>query len=349
MALEHAGSYLQAYLVAETYLGNPSQIQSWPGFIAGLFTNLAAPTFWLLAGVSVALLEAARRRSNVSQQSVTQFLLIRSLLLIVLDLTVCSLIWPDAKGNVHVLLSLGISLAILSVIRLLPLRWIGLLSLLILLGYQWFLTYLPTPTPEPPNLLTQLILIPSYSTWPAIEFPVANWCGIMFAGYWLGRQVSSPWFRRSRTWLLIGLSLLFSWLILRAIGGFGDYLPYTAGTPWYYFFVMSKAPASLTYLSFNLGLSFILFAILTKLALQVERQFIGRWLIALGQVSLFVYVMHLAVYRVLGTVFQAVDLPLPVLVQVSASWLLGLAALIPAAYAYRRYKKAHPGSAARYF
>jgi uncharacterized membrane protein len=349
MALEHAGSYLQAYLVAETYLGNSAEIQSWPGFVAGLFTNLAAPTFWLLAGVSVALLEASRRRSGASQKSITHFLLVRSLVLIVVDLTVCSLIWPDAQGNVHVLLSLGVSLAFLSALRLLPLRWIGFLSLFIVVGYQWFLVYMPSPTPEPQNLLTQLFFIPSYSTWPAIEFPVAGWCGIMFAGYWLGRHVSSSWLRRSRAWLLIGLSLLLGWLVLRLSGGFGDYLPYSADTPWYYFFVMSKAPASLTYLFFNLGLSFILFSILLKLAGHVERQPGGQWLIALGQVSLFVYVLHLAIYRILGALFLAVDLPLPELLQVSASWLLGLAALISAAYAYRRFKKARPSSVLRYF
>jgi uncharacterized membrane protein len=349
MGLAHVGNYLRANLVAATFLGERVNVPGWSSFFAGLVTKVAAPTFWLLAGVSVALLEASRRRAGASQKAITQFLLIRSLVLVTVDLTLCTLFWPDAEGDVHVLLSLGVSLAILSVLRLLPLRWIAVITAAVFLGYQLFLLNMPAPLPAPQNYLHELFVIPNYAAWPAIEFPVLNWCGIMFAGYLLGRQVSSPWLRRSRSWLLIGVGLLLTWLIFRLLGGFGDYMPYVPGTPWYYFFVMSKAPLSLTYISFFLGCSFLLVTGLMAWGTRFERQPIGRWLIVLGQVSLFVYVAHLAVYGTVGALFRAMPLHVPVLVQLATGWVLGLAVLVPAAYTYRRFKKAHPRSVLRYF
>jgi uncharacterized membrane protein len=349
MGLAHIGNFLQANVGAATFLGAQAEITSWPGFAVGLVTKVAAPTFWLLAGVSVALLEASRRRAGVSQKAITQFLLIRSLILIVVDLALCSLFWADSEGNVHVLLSLGVSLAFLSVLRLLPLRWIAVVTAAVFLGYQLFLVNMPTPTPAPPNYLSQLFAVPNYTVWPSIEFPVLNWGGIMLAGYLLGRQVSSTWLRRSRSWVLIGFGLLLTWLVFRLLGGFGDYVPYVSGTPWYYFFVMSKAPLSLTFLSFFLGCSFLLVAALMALGARFEQHPAGQCLIVLGQVSLFVYVAHLAVYSTVGAVLKSIHLAVPVFVQLVAGWVLGLAVLIPAAYAYRRFKKARPNSAFRYF
>jgi uncharacterized membrane protein len=60
MALDHVASFLRIGLQAETYGGLPAVLQSWPHWLAGLFTNVAAPTFWLLSGVSVVLLETSR-------------------------------------------------------------------------------------------------------------------------------------------------------------------------------------------------------------------------------------------------------------------------------------------------
>jgi uncharacterized membrane protein len=349
MALEHAVNDTGGTVLAETYLGQPTQIAFSQSFLVGLLTNLAAPTFFLLGGVSVALLVSARLRRGASQWSITRFLLIRATVLIVLDLTLCAWFWPDAKGNTHVLLTLGLGILTLSILRFLPDIWLGSLIVMVGVGYQTWLTSMPLPFPPPANIVQQLLLVPSYTLWPASEFPLLGWCVLMWGGYLIGRHIQSPYLRQPHTWLLSGLIMLGGWLLLRLLGGWGDYDPYASSLPWYYFFVMSKAPPSLTYLLFNIGWSFVLFAALLGFAVHFEARRPGQWIIALGQVSLFVYVMHLAVYGVLGGVVQSFNLRLSPQYQGYIVWIVGLVLLIPLAYGYRRLRRTYPKSVLRYF
>jgi len=348
MALEHAGEYLNTTLIAETHLGNPSSAHSWRGFVAGLLTNLAAPTFWLLAGSSVALFAAARLRAGESERAITQFLLIRAGMIALLDLTICNWIWPDQLGNVHVLLSLAVALACLSIVRRLPRRWLIGLTIVLIVGYQVLLLFTPHPLPEPHNWLEILFVMPWGSIWPSIEFPVLSWGALTLFGFLIGQRLSSPSLQQSRTWLAIGGGLLVIWLVLRLIGGFGDYLPYVSDQGWIYFFAMSKAPLSLTYLTFNLGWSMLLMAGLFHFADQLGTLSITRWLAAIGQASLFVYIAHLGVYLLLGKVYDLIKFQLPGLAITGISWLIGLVILVRLAYMYRSYKRSHPKSVLKY-
>jgi uncharacterized membrane protein len=349
MALEHAGEYLNQSLIAESYMGNPvSPAHSWRGFVAGLLTNLAAPTFWLLAGCSVALFVAARLRAGESERKITKFLLIRAGLIAMLDLTVCNWIWPDRLGNVHVLLSIAVTLACLSILRRLPRRWLIGLIIVLIVGYQVLLVFTPHPLPEPHNWLEILFVMPWSTIWPTIEFPVLSWGALTLLGFLIGQRLSSSRLQQSRSCLAIGGGLLVLWLILRLIGGFGDYMPYASSQGWIYFFAMSKAPLSLTYLSFNLGWSMLVMAGLFLFANKLNILSITRWLAALGQATLFVYIAHLGVYLLLGKLFDLIKLQLPGLAITGISWLIGLVILVRLAYMYSSFKRAHPKSILKY-
>ena len=346
MALEHASNVVGAGMAAETYLGQPTQLEGWPHWVSGLATNIAAPTFWFLSGVSISLLEASRRKQGVSEWGITRFLLTRAAIITLLDLTIASWLWPDSQGNVHVLLSLAVSMALLSVLRLVPIRVFMALTVVLIAGYQALLYFVPSQLVHGSNFWQAFWLAPSYDSYPYIEFPVLGWAGLMWGGYALGTKLSSPFLRRPQGWMAISGVLLGLWLVLRMFGGYGDLMPYVAGQPWYYFFVMSKAPLSLTYLTFNLGLSMFVLAFI--FTLDRFESVPLTWLVGFGQVSLFFFVIHPAIYRVLSRAIVALHLPGPGMAHTYLAWLVGLAFLIPLTRAYRTLRRRYPRSILRY-
>jgi uncharacterized membrane protein len=348
MALEHAAFFSGAGVTAETYGGHPAVLESWPHWISGLLTNLSTPTFWLLSGVSMALFVASRRKRHESEWSITRYLLTRASLILLLDLSlVNALLIGKAGAYYHALTGLAVSMALLSILRLLPLRAFLALTLGVLLGYQGLLGVIEPHLGQPQGFWQALWL--TYRNHPqmALGFPVLGWFSLMGLGFVLGQRLSSPTLQRPRTWVGIGGILLSIWLALRLAGGYGDLTPYVPGAHWYYFLIMSKVPPSLSYQSFNLGLSALIFAALCDWNGYLELPPL-QWLVAYGQVPLFFFIVHIAIYRVLGTIARALPLPIPGLVRSYIVWLIGLMVLVPLARGYRRLRQSHPNSPLRY-
>src|SRR5258705_2329640 len=87
MALDHSAFFSHVSVQAEHNSDYPTVLGAWGYVVTGLLTNIAAPTFWLLSGASIALLADSSRRRRGSEWAATRFLLIRAGLLVVLDLT----------------------------------------------------------------------------------------------------------------------------------------------------------------------------------------------------------------------------------------------------------------------
>jgi uncharacterized membrane protein len=136
MSLQHISGMSGRNFGAETFNGQIDVAMPWPYWLSGLVTHFAAPTFWVLGGVSLALFVHARQRAGDTAWGITRFLLIRAMMIALVDLTLSSLLWPDRLGNTHVLLSIAICIALLSVARLLPNRFLIALTVTTLLGYQ---------------------------------------------------------------------------------------------------------------------------------------------------------------------------------------------------------------------
>jgi len=338
MALDHVASFLWVSLQAETYGGQPAILESWPHWVAGLFTNIAAPIFWLLSGVSVALLETSRRKKGDSDWQISRFLLIRAGVILVLDMTVCQAFWAGKGPYTHVLLSIGISLVGLSLLRLLPVYVTTVLSLLMLLGYQLGLPYIAANFSQTDHFWRALFFSYSTRTFPAVEFSLLGWASLMGLGYSLGKKIPNPGLSQRDFLTKTIFALLGLWLILRLAGGFGDLTPYSKDQPWYYFLVMSKTPPSLTYLAFNLSLAAIIFAFFATRS-QWLKYLPLKWLVLFGQVSLFFFVIHIVVFGLLGRATRALQLPLPGMAQVFLVWMVGLAIMLPLASTYRSLRK----------
>jgi uncharacterized membrane protein len=347
MALDHAAASVLVSLQAESYGGLTPQLGNWPSWVLGLFTNLASPTFWFLAGVSMTLYAQGRRRKGASNWEITRFFLIRAAVLAVLDLTVAWLAWRGGTPYTHVLLSIGISIALVSLLRLLPTIVLAMIGLIWLAAYQAMLPGLATQFNQGVDYWQALLVYFSYTTFPATEFAILGWGSLIALGCVFGAVVRRPWFQSPRNWALIGAGLLAIFALLRVWGGFGDLGRYDASLPIYYWIVMSKTPPSLTYLLFNLGIAAWIYALfLSRESWLQVRPF--AWLVTMGQVALFAFVVHLVLYGLLGRLVGLLPVAGPGVVRAVAVWLVGLAILIPLCTWYRSYRRARPNTLLRY-
>lgn len=344
MALDHASFFVGAGLQAESYGGQPVALQSAPYWLSGLLTNLASPIFFLLGGYSLALYGAAQRRKGNSEWATTRYMLVRAAVILALDLTICSAFWRGDAPYAHVLTALAASMVILSVLCLLPAAALAGVAVTILLIHQALIGsmagVLAAGAPQP--FWQAFWLTYSYETVPPTHFAVLGWGPLMWLGYALGRLQGNPALRAPRTWALAGGGLLALWLGLRLAGGFGDLGAFgVIGSSPAHLLVMSKAPPSLAFFAFNLGIAALLLAGFYAWPGLTSNGPL-RWLVLVGQVSLFFYVTHIVIYNLVSQMLGLVSLPGPRIIWGYAAWVIGLAVLLPLGAWYREIRKRHP-------
>ncbi|MBP1464894.1 DUF1624 domain-containing protein [Candidatus Chloroploca sp. M-50] len=344
MALDHASFFVGAGLQAESYGGQFVTLQSIAYWGLGLVTNLASPIFWLLSGYSLALFSAGRQRKGWSNWAVSRYMLIRAAVILVLDLTICWFFWMGDAPYVHVLTAIAVAMVMLSLLRLLPKHLLAIVAGAVLLGYQWVIGAMaPALAADTPQGFWQAFwLTYSYDTVPAVGFPILGWGPLMWLGYALGALQGREAMRQPRTWLLAGIALLGLWLGLRLLGGYGDLgsVGQVGGTP-AHFLIMSKAPPSLTYFAFNLGLAALILAGLFTVPNLLARGPLQP-LVTIGQVALFFYVAHIVVYHFIARIFAVLPTPGPAVIWGCLAFSAGLLILVPLSGAYRDLRKRYP-------
>ncbi len=345
MALDHSAFFIGAGLQAESYGGQMVTLQSPAYWLSGLLTNLASPIFFCLGGYSLALYAAAQHRRGRPAQDTTRFILIRALVILILDLTICAWFWRGATPYVHVLTSIAAAMIVLAGLRqFLTSQQIGIAAVITLLLHQlWIGGLAPELMNNTPQPFWQAFwLTYSYETQPAIGFAVLGWGPLLWLGYAVGHHHHQTSLQQPQRWLQIGAGLLIGWCILRIIGGFGDLGSFgTIGSTPAHILVMSKAPPSLSYFAFNLGIAaFILAAAYARPNILSSGSL--RWLPMVGQVSLFFYVTHIIVYHFIALVMNQFPLYGPRIIWGYLAWVSGLIILIPLGFWYRRQRKRYP-------
>jgi uncharacterized membrane protein len=356
MALDHSAYYLSVNVQAEHYMDAINPFPSMGYRLIGLLTNLSAPTFWLVSGISVALLTRTLRRQGGNEWAPTKFLLIRAGFLFLLDWLVVPFLWskrwvPTYDYSFGLLASFAVSLLLLAVLRFLRLRVILAISLASLFGYEWIASRVT------PDLLREwglgIRLWTTYGT-PGhtpnhlgVTFPVLGWFGLMGCGYVLGKRLKTVDGRRPGVWAAIGVGLLATWLVVRIVNGYGNVVPRSYTHDWTEFFTMYKGPVSVAFMAFNLGFGCLAFAWLLRHGkMLVQRPW--RWMVNLGQASLFVFLTHLLVYRTLARIQLKFFHEEGQLVRYMLTFVLGLVILVPVARWYSRLKRRHPGTILQY-
>jgi uncharacterized membrane protein len=125
-----------------------------------------------------------------------------------------------------------------------------------------------------------------------ILYVIVPWIGVMMAGYAFGRVMELPPDRRRSLCLRLGLALTLAFVLLRALGVYGDPRPWTAGPPRMppalRFLATTKYPASLAFLLMTLGPMLFLLGLAER-----WRGRLAQAVAVFGKVPLFYYLLHI--------------------------------------------------------
>ncbi|HKR37400.1 MAG TPA: heparan-alpha-glucosaminide N-acetyltransferase domain-containing protein [Steroidobacteraceae bacterium] len=288
MALDHVRDFFTSARFDPLDLTQTST----PLFLTRWVTHFCAPTFVLLAGVSAYLMSRRCSRAELSR-----FLFTRGLWLVVLEVTLMSLVWTfnvryDHGLFLQVIWAIGVSMMVLAALVRLPLRAIGVFSLVMICGH---------------NLLDG-IAPQSLGTWAPlwsvlhvfgpiphafVAYPLIPWIGVMSLGYCLGALFELEPQRRVQRFVYLGAASLTAFVSLRMANVYGDPTAWTLqSTPLHTllsFVNVHKYPPSLQYLLITLGAGFLLLALF-----ESARGKVSEVLRTFGRVPLFFYVLHVA-------------------------------------------------------
>ncbi|GAB3880752.1 DUF1624 domain-containing protein [Spirosoma agri] len=364
MALDHIRDLLHITAISQ----NPTDLTTTtaPIFLTRWITHLCAPTFVFLSGAS-AYLSLKKNRNSAASRG---FLFRRGLVLILLELTVINFaFWFDIQFRsllLQVIYVIGGGLIILSILSRLPVRWVGLLGLVIVFGHN-LLALLPPITNPTARFVSALFfrvdffpLSPSFAV--VTGYPLIPWLGIMLVGFALGSRLDQPITVRRRLLFRLGLSALGLFVILRFINVYGDPAPWSTQKDALFtvlsFINVTKYPPSLLYDLLMIGIALVVLG----LADGVDNP-VTRWLMVYGKVPMFYYIIHwysvhlLMIAMVLLQGFSLNDIQAgtmsfgrPAGAGISLGpiylvWLGLVLALYPLCRWYGRYKSAHPENA----
>jgi len=279
-------------------------------FLTRWITHFCAPVFVFLAGTS-AYLWAARRDANAETSG---FLLKRGVLLLLLVSTVEAWAWNFSNDfrqlDGGVLWAIGWSMILLSGLVKLPLPWIVGFGGLMIVGHNTFDAVKPAD-------------LGGFGPWWAVlhtgdhvdfgggwklnpYYPLIPWVGVIAVGYGFGWWMNSPQWRSRNRLVLLGVSLIALFALLRFSNLYGDPHPWQAyadpALTLLSFLNCHKYPPSLLYLLMTLGPAMLLLGWFED---WPTRKF--RVLQVFGRTPLFFYLLHLYVIHLLALLVAAID------------------------------------------
>lgn len=295
------------------YSGVPAGGPTAGVFFTRWITHFCAPAFIFLAGTSSFFY--GRKHYGLSR-----FLLTRGIWLIFLELTVLRLGWTFNFDFSHyemagVLWVIGVCMIIMSGLVKLPLRVVGIIGVVIIAGHNlldshlrailqgsdgsqvsglWKLGYVGFYAG--PIHLGELNFIVLYSIVP--------WIGVMAAGYAFGQILLMEQTRRDKICLIIGLSAIGLFVVLRGFNLYGDPFPWHRGgrAPALLAFLnTTKYPASFNFLLMTLGPTIALIPLL-----QRANGALARVITVFGRVPFFYYVLHIPLIHLLALVVSEI-------------------------------------------
>jgi len=308
MALDHTRDYFtnlrfEPEMLSQTYAAL---------FFTRWITHFCAPMFFFLAGTGAFLY--GRRHTPAE---LGHFLWTRGLWLIALEFTVVGTGWTFQIpfGFFGVIWALGACMVILAAVVRLPMRWIGVLSIGMIVTHNLLDPLRPRQFGSLAWLWSLLharggVLLP-FQIREFVLFPLIPLMGVMAAGYVFG-QLNLLGSERRRRWLtILGLVLIAAFMLLRVSNIYGNppagqggvsqgdfQIQPTLEKTIILFFDVEKYPTSLQFLLMTLGPSFLLLAWLDKA--YVPRGL--RALLTFGRVPMFFYVLHIYLIHSLAVI-----------------------------------------------
>ncbi len=354
MALDHCRDFLT---VRGPSPADPATTHFWL-FLTRFLPQLCAPTFVLLAGLSVGL--SLAKGGNVRARALA--CLARGALLIVLEATLVSWGWGlgggDTAAMLQVLWVLGAGLILMAGLVFTPDAVKLAFGLALVFGHNlldgltaadmggmawaWRLLHEPGTLDLGGGIKVYLL------------YPLVPWIGVMPLGFVCARLHAAPAEARTRMLRRLALASLVLFLLLRLINLYGDPRPWRplpeTGRTLYAFLGTTKYPPSLAYLLLTLGGAWGCLAFFEK-----RRGRLSDLLAAYGRAPLFFYITHLYLLHGLGVAYgwlvsghaqwsgyhlPPAAAPWASLWLVYALWLAAVAALYPACRKVGDYRAA---------
>jgi uncharacterized membrane protein len=280
------------------YSGVPAGGATFGVFFTRWITNFVAPTFVFLAGTSAFLYG----RKCLHRASLSKFLAIRGVWLIVLELTVLRVCWTFNFDFQHYLLAgviwmIGWSMIALAATVYLPTIFVASIGVALIVLHNVTDLFRPQLVhafgSEGPNWLLQILYFGGgfrigISGPPLfILYVLVPWVGLMFAGYAFGSIAERGPKSRRRIYLWLGSAFTGLFIVLRGIGVYGDPRPWDRHTV-FSFLNTTKYPASLEYLLMTIGPMFIVWALAERWKGRV-----ASIVETFGRVPMFYYLLHI--------------------------------------------------------
>ncbi len=278
-------------------------------FFTRWITHFCAPLFFFLAGTGAFFYGHRRTPSQLSR-----FLFTRGLWLIIVEFTIVGFAWTFVPfGFFGVIWALGASMVIMALAVRLPIRWLGTLAVLMIVGHDLLDRISPRQFGSLAWLWSLLhvkggVLLPGHIG-NFVLFPVVPWVGVMAAGYVFGTLYLRDQRDRRRIIALLGMAMIVAFIFLRATNLYGNPPAGTHGVSqgdWHVqatvektlilFLDVEKYPPSLQFLLMTLGPAFLVLAWLD--GKKVSRVF--QPLLVFGRVPMFFYILHLYVIHLLA-------------------------------------------------
>ncbi len=342
MTLDHASDAFNAGRLFTDSVRLDRPVLPVADFFTRWVTHVCAPTFVFLAGASVALSIARRRREGDRPSDIDRHLVLRGLLITALEGWM-SLVFgthgPRPMLVLQVLYAIGMGMVCMAALRRLPARWLLVFGLL-----GWVLSEpLAGWALSQQGLLATAgkLLLLGGNVGPSVlvGYPLFPWLCTLVLGFcfgtWLVAQPAEGRAQRTARLLVAwGVGLLGLYLLVRGLNGVGNMALYRHGSSLVQWLHVSKYPPSLAFWGLEMGLA----ALLLALAFWAHRE---AWpLVLLGQTALFYYLLHA---HLLALLSYALGLHRTAGLQ--ATYLAALAVvlvMLPLCRWYRGYKRAHP-------
>lgn len=295
MVLDHTRDYFGNAAINPTNLPQVTPAL----FLTRWVTHFCAPVFAFLAGTGAYLAGSKNR----SRGDLAVFLVTRGLWLIFLELTVVRLgLFFDpvsAPVILTVLWSIGASFVVLAGLVFLPSRIVGAVGVLLIATHGLAGGFLSDADSSPTlRAASALLLRPGFLPLPGgvnvlVGYALLPWLGIVAAGYGFGEVIQlEPGLRRRVMWIM-GVAITAAFVILRALGLYGEPLPWAPqATPILTvlsFINCTKQPPSLLFVMMTLGPAIAALSVIDRVGVRGP---ITRALVTLGRVPLFYYLLQ---------------------------------------------------------
>lgn len=294
MTLDH----VREYFSYENTVFGPMDLDKTNSFIyfTRWITHLCAPTFVLLAGLSIGIQKERFLASQLFKKVFT-----RGLWLIFLELTLVGFAWSfEFKLSglyLQVIWAIGASMVITSFFVFLPKIWSLIVGLTIIFGHN-LLDSITFQENTIQDLIWHLfhvkggVDLSGFNVY--VLYPILPYIGIMLVGYYLSNWFNDAYegVKRRKNLLTLGALGLGLFILLKLLNGYGDEYHWEVGESYGYtilsFLKISKYPPSLLFILIMVGLALILLV-----RFENWKGWLANALSNIGKVSLFYYVVHL--------------------------------------------------------